>query len=108
MIASEPPLLHAVTKHSMDLSKIETISCPLCKNTGCYQKHDINSWKIVQCNNCSFTYVNPRLEKSELLKIYSSNYFNNKEVGYYHYTDNKQLRKENFQKWVVDALPYLK
>ncbi len=51
-------------------------------------------------------YVNPRLQKEELLKIYASNYFDNTQVGYYHYTENKGLRKENFRKWVTDALPF--
>jgi len=95
-----------VTNTPMDLSKIENISCPLCQNQRSVQKHRIHSWHIVQCTNCHFIYVNPRLAKSELLKIYSSNYFDNKEVGYYHYTEAKPLRKENFQKWVHDALPF--
>jgi len=92
----------------MDLSKTEIISCPLCENDSSHQKHKIGSWKIIQCDQCEFVFVNPRLEKSELLKIYSSNYFDNKEVGYSHYTENKTLRKENFQKWVSDAIPFIK
>ncbi|HEX8316699.1 MAG TPA: class I SAM-dependent methyltransferase [Flavisolibacter sp.] len=90
----------------MDLSKIEKICCPLCEHPAARPKHSIRSWNIVQCCACGFIYVNPRLEKSELLKIYTSNYFDNKEVGYYHYTENKELRRKNFKKWVEDALPF--
>ncbi len=92
----------------MNLSKTEKINCPLCANKSYHQKHKINIWRIVQCSNCKFIYVNPRLQKEELYKIYTSNYFDNKEVGYYHYTENRELRKKNFQKWISDALPYLK
>jgi 2-polyprenyl-3-methyl-5-hydroxy-6-metoxy-1,4-benzoquinol methylase len=90
----------------MDLSKKESVPCPLCNYDRSHQKHRIQSWRIVQCKNCEFIYVNPRLQKSELLKVYVSNYFNNKKVGYCHYTENKELRKKNFQKWIKDALPY--
>jgi 2-polyprenyl-3-methyl-5-hydroxy-6-metoxy-1,4-benzoquinol methylase len=106
MITTQTDTTHLVSTSSMDLSKIENISCPLCQNNGSNQKHRIGSWQIVQCAKCELIYVNPRLEKRELLKIYSSNYFDNREVGYYHYTENKPLRKENFQKWVHDALPF--
>lgn len=94
--------------YSMDLSKVENIDCPVCAAAGYQQKHALGRWRIVECNNCSFVYVNPRLQKSELLKIYSSNYFDNREFGYYHYTENKELRKKNFQKWISDALPFFK
>lgn len=94
-----------VSTPEMDLSGTEKIACPLCEGTASKPKHTIGSWTIVQCKACRFVYVNPRLERSALLKIYASNYFDNKEVGYYHYTENKDLRKENFAKWVKDALP---
>ncbi|RZK11205.1 MAG: class I SAM-dependent methyltransferase [Flavobacterium sp.] len=95
------------THHTKDLLKTEVISCPVCQQERNKEKYQIRGWKIVECESCKFVHVNPRLEKKELLKIYSSNYFDNKEVGYYHYTENEILRKENFRKWVYDALPFL-
>jgi 2-polyprenyl-3-methyl-5-hydroxy-6-metoxy-1,4-benzoquinol methylase len=94
-------------KSPLDLSKIEEINCPLCEHEDFQLQYRVGSWKIVKCKNCRFVYANPRLQKPELLKIYKSNYFDNSEVGYYHYTANKALRKRNFRKWIQDALPYL-
>lgn len=98
----------ATLKYKIDVSKREFISCPVCATSEAKEKYVIGSWKVVLCDNCSFAYVNPRLEKKELYKLYESDYFDNKIVGYYHYTDDKILRKRNFQKWVKDALPYVK
>jgi SAM-dependent methyltransferase len=91
----------------MDLSKTEHIACPLCNNDVAAEKYSVQSWKIMQCRHCRFVYVNPRLQKSELYNLYTADYFNNKIVGYYHYTESKELRKKNFSRWVSDALPYL-
>ena len=90
----------------MDLSKREYINCPLCQANHPQNKYKIDSWNIVKCKNCDFIYVNPRLEKNELLNIYSSNYFDNDTVGYVHYRESRELRTKNFRRWVDDALPY--
>jgi 2-polyprenyl-3-methyl-5-hydroxy-6-metoxy-1,4-benzoquinol methylase len=47
------------------------------------------------------------LEKKELLNIYTDNYFDNTAVGYFHYKENKELRKKNFQKWINDSIIFL-
>lgn len=94
-------------KHTIDLKKRETIECPVCANQQSQLQYTVQSWKVVQCCTCCFVYVNPRLEKNELLKLYSSDYFDNQLFGYFHYTDGRDFRKRNFQKWVTDALPYL-
>jgi len=91
----------------MDLSNKESVNCPLCNKNDYKQKYRIESWSIVKCNQCDFVYVNPRLEKKELLKIYAENYFDNTEVGYFHYKENKELRKKNFQKWIDDSINFL-
>lgn len=52
--------------------------------------------------------MNPRLEKTEILNIYKDNYFDNKTVGYFHYKENKELRKKNFQKWINDSTNFLR
>lgn len=97
----------AALKHTIDASKREFISCPICATSDIREKYVIGSWKVVLCANCSFAYVNPRLEKKELYKLYEADYFDNQVVGYYHYTEDKALRKKNFQKWVHDALPHI-
>ena len=78
----------------MDPAKKEFVNCPLCNKNEYKQKYRIGSWTIVQCDQCDFVYVNPRLQKKELLKIYKENYFDNNEVGYFHYKENKELRQK--------------
>ena len=92
----------------MDLANRETVNCPLCNKNNYKKKYIIESWSIVKCNHCDFIYVNPRLEKKEILNIYKDNYFDNTTVGYFHYKENKELRKKNFQKWINDFPPLSK
>jgi 2-polyprenyl-3-methyl-5-hydroxy-6-metoxy-1,4-benzoquinol methylase len=91
----------------MDPANKESVNCPLCNKNDYRQKYRIDSWNIVKCNHCDFVYVNPRLQKKELLKIYTDNYFDNTDVGYFHYKENKELRKKNFQKWIDDSVNFL-
>ncbi|MEP7374126.1 MAG: class I SAM-dependent methyltransferase [Chitinophagaceae bacterium] len=90
----------------MDLANKELVNCPLCDKNDYTKKYRLNSWNIVQCVQCNFVYVNPRLQKPELLKLYTDNYFDNPEVGYFHYKENKELRKKNFQKWIDDSINF--
>ena len=90
----------------MDLTKKETINCPLCSADLFRKKYEIKSWNIVKCTKCGLVYVNPRLQKNELINIYTENYFDNDAVGYLHYKDISELRTKNFQKWVADATSY--
>lgn len=94
-------------KHVIDLTKREEIECPVCAEQQSQLQYTVQSWKVVQCRSCRFVYVNPRLEKNELLKLYVSDYFDNQLFGYFHYSEGKDFRKRNFQKWVTDAQPYL-
>jgi 2-polyprenyl-3-methyl-5-hydroxy-6-metoxy-1,4-benzoquinol methylase len=91
----------------MEQGNKETVNCPLCNKDDYTLKHQIESWKIVQCKLCDFIYVNPRLQKKELLNIYTESYFDRTDVGYYHYKENKELRKKNFQKWIDDSIQFL-
>jgi 2-polyprenyl-3-methyl-5-hydroxy-6-metoxy-1,4-benzoquinol methylase len=87
----------------MDLTQTENINCPLCESNDYKKKYTVNNWAIVKCDNCSFVYVNPRLNKKELFNIYNSSYFDNTVFGYSHYDESKDLRKKNFRKWIDDA-----
>ena len=91
----------------MNLSDTESIDCPVCAHNSFTVKYRIRQWKIVQCNACAFVYVNPRLKKIHLFSLYKDHYFDNKLFGYYHYTENKELRKKNFAKWLADAAAFI-
>jgi 2-polyprenyl-3-methyl-5-hydroxy-6-metoxy-1,4-benzoquinol methylase len=91
----------------MDPANKEFVNCPLCDQNDYKRKYHIDSWTIVKCKHCDFAYVNPRLQKKEILKIYKDNYFDNTTVGYFHYKENKELRQKNFQKWIGDATNFV-
>jgi len=57
-------------------------------------------FSIVQCKNCNFVYVNPRIADEQLADIYKHNYFSNNDYGYNGYEQEKRLRVKNFQKWL--------
>lgn len=107
MKEASPVQPKTIGKPTIDLTKREAICCPVCFSNNKRAKYSIQTWKIVECTNCRFVYVNPRLEKKELLKLYESDYFDNQLVGYFHYTEGKELRKKNFRKWVTDASTFL-
>ena len=90
----------------MNLANKELVNCPLCSKNNYKKKYKIKIWNIVKCNHCDFVYVNPRLQKEELIKIYRDNYFDNADIGYFHYKENKNLRKKNFQKWIDDSISF--
>ena len=64
MIATQAESTRTISTNSMDLSKKEVITCPLCEKEHSQQRYQVQSWKIVQCEHCRFVYVNPRLEKN--------------------------------------------
>jgi 2-polyprenyl-3-methyl-5-hydroxy-6-metoxy-1,4-benzoquinol methylase len=86
---------------------IEHYACSLCK--GNHTKPILNKagFSIVQCSECSFVYVNPRIKNEELEGIYKHNYFKNKDYGYIGYEQEKRLRVKNFEKWLTEAMPFL-
>jgi len=82
--------------------------CGICgaNNTG--KLYELKGFNIVKCNQCGFVYVNPRIADEELPKLYSSDYFSNREWGYLDYEATAHLRKKNFERWYKDIKPFLK
>ncbi len=90
----------------MDLTPKEQITCPICNHPSFQVVYKLEPWQVVKCEACAFAYINPRLTRSELHQLYTNNYFNNSQVGYMHYTENSELRKLNFSRWLRDAAPF--
>lgn len=90
----------------MDLTPKEKIACPICDHPHYKIAYRLDKWQVVKCDACGFAYINPRLTREELHQLYTDNYFNNTQVGYLHYTENSQLRKLNFERWLNDAKPF--
>lgn len=82
-------------------------NCSLCKKNDTRLLLEKQGFAIVQCNNCNFVYVNPRLPDDRLATIYQHNYFHNRDYGYTDYEQEKRLRIKNFEKWLTDAEAFL-
>ena len=86
---------------------LQNYECPLCKQDKTNPVLIKHGLTIVQCANCGFVYVNPRLKNEQLNSIYLHNYFKNKEYGYVGYELQEVLRKKNFKRWLEDARDYI-
>lgn len=84
-------------------------SCSVCSSDKYNILYNIKGFNIVQCGNCDFVFVNPRIKDTDLHKIYSENYFTNESGGYgYHqYELTSQLRLKTFEKWFKEIEPFL-
>lgn len=83
--------------------------CGVCGSKQYELLYIIKNFNLVQCNNCRFVYVNPRIKNNELYKIYSEHYFSNQSegYGYRNYELTSHLRIKTFQKWMKNIDPYL-
>jgi 2-polyprenyl-3-methyl-5-hydroxy-6-metoxy-1,4-benzoquinol methylase len=86
---------------------LKNYSCSLCGKSKTDLLLTKQGFSIVQCNNCSFVYVNPRVQDEQLASIYRHNYFANKDYGYVSYEQEKRLRIKNFERWLRDADKYI-
>ena len=86
---------------------LQSYPCAVCGSTAFDKRYMIKGFHIVQCRDCSFVYVNPRIKTEELYRIYSSDYFNNTQFGYENYELNARLRVMTFEKWYSLIVPFL-
>jgi 2-polyprenyl-3-methyl-5-hydroxy-6-metoxy-1,4-benzoquinol methylase len=86
---------------------LQSYPCSVCGSDRFSHKYTIKQFNIVQCSECSFVYVNPRIKTEELYKLYSSDYFNNTQFGYENYELNARLRIMTFEKWYSLIVPFL-
>lgn len=54
---------------------IETIPCNFCGSKENNVYDELENWKIVKCNNCGFTFTNPRPTLESLPQYYAEEYF---------------------------------
>lgn len=87
--------------------KKEYYNCACCNNTNTKEVTSKQGFSIVQCTNCGFVYVNPRIDNNSIASLYRHNYFHNKDYGYNGYEQEKRLRIKNFDKWLSDAAPFM-
>lgn len=81
--------------------------CSLCNSNTTKPLVVKSGFSIVQCVECNFVYVNPRITNEQLKDIYSHNYFKNKDYGYVGYEQEKRLRVKNFERWLKMATSFM-
>ena len=86
---------------------IQHYTCALCKKEDTKPLLKKQGFEIVQCRNCGFVYVDPRVTNEQLSDIYQHNYFKNKDYGYVGYEQEKRLRVKNFERWLRSAEHFL-
>lgn len=85
------------------MSKTEEIKCPLCNETDekfqfhakDYLYNNEGSWRIVKCNKCKLTYINPRIKEEYINEFYPGNYYTNTKKT------NRSNLIENLNKYIL-------
>ncbi len=75
-------------------NKLISIKCPLCNKSEYKTVFYKDSFRIVRCNTCSLIYVNPRISRSESIRLYNENAIS--PVNYYKETEKED--KITFEK----------
>jgi 2-polyprenyl-3-methyl-5-hydroxy-6-metoxy-1,4-benzoquinol methylase len=88
---------------------LKSYPCSVCGSSNCGKLYDVKGFAIVQCKDCGFVFVNPRIENSDLQKIYADHYFTNtgEGYGYQNYELTSHLRVKTFEKWISEIEPFL-
>lgn len=95
---------------------LESVGCNLCSANDTEHLYKIDGFNLVRCRRCGLIYVNPRLVRQEVEKIYTRpEYFHNPQFydsdgflyGYAEYVSERQEIEKSFEK-VVKCLASLK
>ena len=88
---------------------LKSYPCAICGNEPARPLYKVKGFDIVQCGDCSFVFVNPRIRNSELYKLYSDHYFTSRSenYGYQDYELTSHLRNKTFQRWISEILPFV-
>ena len=87
-------------KNNTTINKnLEYVNCNLCNSDNTKLSFTKNGFNIVQCRKCGLVYVNPRLNKETLKKIYTKGYYTTQdERGYEDYIGGEKELKTMFRK----------
>lgn len=87
----------------------EEVVCGLCGANKYKIKYRIDGFNYVQCKNCGFVFVNPRLTKNEIANLYNEDYFNgagfDKSVEYRKEFE-KQSALTDLNDWDISSIKY--
>ncbi|GAB4142405.1 MAG: class I SAM-dependent methyltransferase [Ignavibacteriales bacterium] len=89
--------------------KLKKVVCGLCGKNNFKTKYVVDGFNYVQCQECGFVYVNPRLAKEEITQLYNEDYFTgngfDKSVEY-----RKEFEQQSWQidlnDWDISSINY--
>lgn len=83
---------------------LETISCPLCQSDSARVIHARPPFKVVLCEGCGLSYLNPRLRQSVMRSTYEGNgYFSDiADAGYRDYVSQEKSLRITFRRFLTE------
>ncbi len=90
--------------------KLEHVVCNQCGADDTRLKYSVDGYSIVECKKCFLMYVNPRLDQSELTKVYSEEYYQPKSATpkfFSNYAADREVRTKEFEYKLEDLTEYL-
>jgi SAM-dependent methyltransferase len=82
-------------------SEIETTRCPLCDSAEFRAEIEFSPFAVVQCSECQFFFLSPRLKEEAVTKIYQDdNYYNDSsEAGYANYLEQELALRATYRRF---------
>jgi len=83
---------------------LEMIRCPLCGSDSTCIIHVRKPFQVVHCNNCSLSYLNPRLKEPVMNRVYGGGkYFSDGDMtGYRDYTSQEKSLRITFRRFLSE------
>lgn len=84
-----------------EISDIETTPCPLCGSLEFRKEVEFSPFSVVECKQCQFFYLSPRLTENAVTKIYQNdNYYNEfSEAGYVNYVEQELALRATYRRF---------
>lgn len=98
-----------MTKEILEQEAEKTyVKCNLCGADDARLHLAVSGFRIMRCNRCSLTYVNPRLNEKKIFEIYNKNYFDGGGANPYYanYLSERQWRSKQQDIELVDLMKY--
>lgn len=81
---------------------LEDTNCPLCGGYQHIELYQFSPFRVVQCAQCSFVFLNPRLKEEKIIEYYSSpEFFDIYSKGFSYIYQESALRK-TFRRFVLE------
>jgi len=85
--------------HRAGTRRLECPNCMLCGGSDYDRKYTFAPFQVVQCCECGFVYLNPRLTEDTMLRVYEGGeYFEGPGSGYQSYRAQEKALRQTYRK----------